>query len=312
VEGSCVRHRESLLSLPSLNRVTRCAVALGAVLSAVSLVVGPSWWGGAAGATVPVPVPRYLALGGSSSVGVQPTLGDPSGRPTGKGYADDLAVRARQEWPGLRLTTFGCPGATTGTMLFGGGRCHYAGGSQLSAADHFLRTHPTVRLLTIDVGFNDIRPCMVDQSVNLPCVSRGLDLVDQQLPSILASVKEAADHQVEIIGVGHYDPFVEASRHGPEGDGFAAETVSTVERLNRTLLAIYRRFGVPMADVSTAFDMTSTRAVDVHGTTEPENAARVCALTWMCAPHPYGPNLHPNDAGYQVIAETLARLLPAG
>jgi lysophospholipase L1-like esterase len=31
----------------------------------------------------------------------------------------------------------------------------------------------------------------------------------------------------------------------------------------------------------------------------------------MCA-HPYGPNLHPNDAGYRVIAETLARLVPTG
>jgi lysophospholipase L1-like esterase len=300
------------LPLPSLCRVTRCAVALCAVLSAAGLVLGPSWWGSRAGAAVPSRVPRYLALGGSSSVGVQPTVGDPGGRPTGDGYADDLAIRAGREWPGLRLTQLGCPGATTETMLLGGGRCHYVGGSQLSAADHFLRTHRQVRLLTVDVGFNDIRPCMVRESVNQQCVSRGIDLVDQQLPSILTSVKEAAGAQVEIVGVGHYDPFVEASLHGPAGDGFAAESVSTVEQLNRTLQSIYRRFGVPMADVSTAFDMTSTRMVDAHGTTEPENAARVCALTWMCAPQPYGPNLHPNDAGYQVIAEALARLLPAG
>jgi lysophospholipase L1-like esterase len=299
------------LPLSSLRRVTRCALTLGALLSAAAVILGPPGWGSRA-AAAPAPVPRYLALGGSSSVGVQPSVGDPGGGPTANGYANDLAIRADREWPGLRLTRLGCPGATTGTMVSGGGHCHYAGGSQLSAADHFLRTHWTVRLLTIDLGFNDIRPCMVHQSINLPCVSRGIDLVDQQLPSILASLKAAADREVEIIGVGHYDPFVVASLHGPAGHEFAAETVSAVEQLNSALHSIYDRFGVPMADVSTAFDMTDTRTVSVNGTAETENAARVCALTWMCAPHPYGPNLHPNDAGYRVIAETLARLVPTG
>jgi lysophospholipase L1-like esterase len=287
-------------------------MALGAVLFAVSLVLGLSWGEAGAGAAVAAHAPRYLALGGSSSVGFQPTAGDPGGRPTRDGYADDLAIRTRREWPGLRLTQLGCPGATTETMLFGGGHCHYAGGSQLSAADRFLRTHRTVRLLTVDVGFNDIRPCLVHESTDPQCVSRGIERIDQQLPSILESVKEAAGDHVDIIGVGHYDPFVVAALHGPAGREFAAASVSAVDQLNRTLLSIYGRFGIPMADVSTAFDMASTRTVVVHGTAEPENAVRVCALTWMCAPRPYGPNLHPNDAGYQVIAQALARLVPGG
>jgi lysophospholipase L1-like esterase len=300
------------LPLPWSCRVTRRTVALGALLAVVSLALGLPWGEAGAGAAVPAHAPRYLALGGSSSVGLQPTAGDPSGRPTPDGYADDLAIRWRRAWPGLRLTQLGCPGATTGTMLFGRGRCHYAGGSQLSAADHFLRTHRTVRLLTVDVGFNDIRRCMVHEVINQQCVSRGIELVDQQLPPILASVKEAAGHGVDIIGVGHYDPFVVAGLQGAAGREFAAASVSAVEQLNTALRSIYDRFGVPMADVSAAFAMASTRAVVVHGTAEPENAARVCELTWMCAPRPYGPNLHPNDAGYQVIAQTLSNLVPVG
>ena len=43
--------------------------------------------------------------------------------------------------------------------------------------------------------------------------------------------------------------------------------------------------------------------------TVPTNVARVCALTWMCAAPPLGPNLHPNDAGYRVIAGALADAL---
>jgi hypothetical protein len=38
----------------------------------------------------------------------------------------------------------------------------------------------------------------------------------------------------------------------------------------------------------------------------PTDVARVCALTWMCTAPPLGPNLHPNDTGYHVIAGALA------
>ena len=37
----------------------------------------------------------YLALGGSGSVGVQPTAAAPHGRPTDAGYANDLLVMER-------------------------------------------------------------------------------------------------------------------------------------------------------------------------------------------------------------------------
>jgi lysophospholipase L1-like esterase len=65
-----------------------------------------------------------------------------------------------------------------------------------------------------------------------------------------------------------------------------------------------------MADVANAFDMTKTNAVVVAGRSEPKDAARACELTWMCAGHPYGPNLHPNNAGYSVIAQAIAQALP--
>jgi lysophospholipase L1-like esterase len=31
----------------------------------------------------------------------------------------------------------------------------------------------------------------------------------------------------------------------------------------------------------------------------------------MCAPAPFGPNIHPTDAGYQVIAKAIAALIPS-
>jgi lysophospholipase L1-like esterase len=31
----------------------------------------------------------------------------------------------------------------------------------------------------------------------------------------------------------------------------------------------------------------------------------------MCAPKPFGPNIHPNNAGYLAIAKAIAAVLPA-
>jgi hypothetical protein len=36
---------------------------------------------------------------------------------------------------------------------------------------------------------------------------------------------------------------------------------------------------------------------------------RICQWTWMCAPAPLGPDIHPNQAGYGVIAHTIAGVL---
>ena len=41
----------------------------------------------------------------------------------------------------------------------------------------------------------------------------------------------------------------------------------------------------------------------------PRNVARICALTWMCAPPPYGPNQHPNADGYRVISQAIETAL---
>jgi len=47
-----------------------------------------------------------------------------------------------------------------------------------------------------------------------------------------------------------------------------------------------------------------------HGTV-PVDVAKLCALTWMCAAPPYGPNIHANDEGYQVIATAFKPLVAA-
>jgi len=296
------------------SRSHRHAIAFFAALVALGVWCAASISAPAVASAVTSATPQYLALGGSASVGVQPTSTAPRGQPTDTGYADDLVPLTRQRWPGLQLNQLGCPGATTSTFLYGRGRCHYATGSQLSAAINFLGSHKATRLITIDLGFNNIRPCMMHGLVNQVCLSQGLLLLRQQLPVVLASLRKAAGNQVDIVGVGHYDPFVVASTGRSSRRSFAATSVDAIEQLDGTLHSIYGRFGVAMADVSNAFDinafdMTSRNAVNVAGRSEPKNSARACELTWMCAGRPYGPNLHPNDAGYWVIAQAIAQAL---
>jgi hypothetical protein len=79
-----------------------------------------------------------------------------------------------------------------------------------------------------------------------------------------------------------------------------------VRHLDETLTSVYRSFGIPIADVGGAFKIDSTEPVALSGSgTVPENLAEVCLLTWMCQPPPLGPNIHPNDAGYQTIATAI-------
>jgi hypothetical protein len=68
---------------------------------------------------------------------------------------------------------------------------------------------------------------------------------------------------------------------------------------------------MPMADVGAAFDLRNTTQASAAGMgTVPTDVARACSLTWMCAAAPLGPNSHPNDAGYRVVANAIAAALP--
>ena len=265
---------------------------------------------GAASSSAGVAEPHYyLAVGGSDSVGFQPTAAIPHGQPTDGGYADDLLDSLRSRWDDLRLVQLGCPGETTATMLNGRDKCEYAAGSQLAAAVWFLHQHPSTVLVTVDVGFNDVVHCMAHHVVDPPCVSLELEDLRAQLPRIVAALRDAGGPDLRIIGVGHYDPYLAAYRDGPAGQVFASQSIDVITRLNDALRSAYAENGVPMAEVAAAFDMTNTTPTALARTVLPRNVERTCKLTWECAPGPLGPNRHPNEDGYEVIADAISAVL---
>jgi lysophospholipase L1-like esterase len=264
---------------------------LGATASTATTTSGPTY---------------YLALGGSGSVGEQPTTQAPHGQPTDEGYANDLTASLRSTYPDLVLAKLGCPGETTVTMLDGGGHCRYESESELSDALAFLRQHRSTVLVTVDLGFNNLRPCLMWDTVDQACVDQTLDIVHRQLSDILGALKSAADPSAQIIGVGHYDPYLGSYLRGPTGRAFAVQSIDPMAQLNRVLRTTYAEAGVPMADVSASFGTDETQMTPMASVgSVPMDVARVCDLTWKCAPAPLGPNQHPNDAGYRVISQAI-------
>jgi lysophospholipase L1-like esterase len=255
----------------------------------------------------------YLALGDSLAVGVQPNAAGLS-LPTSQGYADDLAAQLRERNRHLTFVDLGCPGETTTTMLAGGCPFPHSYTNQVSAAVAFLTAHPHARILvTLDIGANNVDGCATASGINVACVGAGLATAAGDLPKILGALTTAAGKRVEFAAMNYYNPFLALWLTGPAGQQQAIASVQLQAQLNGILQQAYSAFGIPVADVSAAFDSTDfTPLVQLTPTLQvPLNVARVCQWTWMCAPAPVGPNIHANKDGYVQIKDAFEAILDA-
>ncbi len=281
----------------------RRAVSLAAVVAAATVVATALT--ACSGPAAP-PATYYLALGDSLSQGVQPDAAGASVQ-TSDGYADQLyaALRHDNSHPGLTLVKLGCPSETTTTMI-DGGICRYQGGSQLAAADAFLRAHRgRVFLVTIDIGANDPEDCGGQPGLGqlAKCAVIGVPEAVTHLTAIMARLTAAAGPGVRVVGMNYYLPALAEWRNGLPGHMVAWAAERLAAAYNNLLDRVYVNSGARVANVFGAFgtaDFTSQGAL-------PLNVARLCQWTWECAAPPRGPNQHANQAGYQVIARTFLR-----
>ena len=279
-----------------------CSLALLALA-----IVGPAT--PAAGApAAPPPTTYYLALGDSLSTG--------GGADPGKGYVNDIENLLSQSIPGLQLVDLGCGGDST-TRMINGGLCHnYTTGDQLGDAEAFLEAHPgQVAFVTIDVGGDDIVGCALSGTINQTCVSNALTAVASNMQTILGGLR-AAGGQVPIIGMNYYDPILASWYAGPFNGGppdptLAVQSLPVLHSLNSELQAAYQEYGARHADVAGAFASDNFAMTGSYmGTTLPQNVANICNWTHMCMTGGGNPNIHTNDYGHSLIANSYESAMP--
>lgn len=301
----------------SAKRLIAAIAGVGLVLAATTALVQMNPTGSRAGTTSSTRVVAkstvlYLDIGASVSVGVQPTPQNPKGQPTNRGYSNRLVALEAAKGITLKLEELGCPGESIASMIHGPDPCYVAPDTQLSDAVVLLRNHHNaVTLVTVDLGFNTLNVCLRNRDIDLTCVAPQLKLLRNQLAQVMRVLTSAAGPHVTFIGVGHYNPYLSLKTKEGSTEIFAAHSVTAIHNMNTSLADVYGSFNIPLADVAAAFHEEDLRVVHIpnkEATTV--NVQYECKLTWMCAPKPYGPNIHPSDAGYVAIAKAIVAVLP--
>lgn len=255
----------------------------------------------------------YLSVGASSSLGFQPT-GIPrfNGHRTDTGYVNDIVESEAAKGIHLAIRQIGCPGETAQSMLLTGDACYKPPGRQIRAATIYLSQHfKDVGLVTIELGFNDVRKCMLTPIVDIACANQGIAYVRDDFPAVLKTLVAAAGPHVHFVGVLYEDPFLADYLNPASGVAQANETLRIFTQLNFELAKVYVAYHVPMANLPGAFQSDNTDPVVTKGFgTVPTNVANACRWTWICTPPPFGPDDHPNNAGYRAIANAVLAVLP--
>jgi len=102
--------------------------------------------------------------------------------------------------------------------------------------------------------------------------------------------------------MNYYNPMLAFWFTDPEA---AEHTVILQDHINAALGIVYAQFNVPVADVAGAF-WAGDLDIDLNKNGKPDSLDNICAWTWMCTSF----NIHPNETGYQVIADEFAVILP--
>lgn len=257
----------------------------------------------------------YLDVGASESLGFQPTgIPGHDGERTDTGYANDLVQREALKGVALTLEQVGCPGDTVQSLLdtTKSDACYHAPDTQLTKAEAYLSAHQADQVLvTIDLGFNNVRPCLEADPVNETCLGQAISTIQHDLPVIVKELKSSAGPGVHFVGIEYADPYLGYYINPSVGPADATATLEGMGQLDTALGRIYADAGVPVANVPSVFQTSDNSPVSVPNVgTIPANVQQACELTWFCYSAPFGPDDHPNNAGYSLIAEAIEAVLP--
>jgi lysophospholipase L1-like esterase len=311
--GTTVRHRPIRALLAS---------ALVSAGLTTAVLVGPAGSGGAAATRVKPPLPYYLSLGDSYSVGYQPGIGATAG------YTAVVAKKHK-----LQLENFGCGGATSSSILTAVG-CLESGYGPVAATDAV--PYPTttqeqaaidfienpsnagkVGLVTVSIGGNDITGCLGagDTTAITDCVVANAATVKTNVTTLGTDLRSAldasGDSTATIVGLTYPDVVLGewVNPGGSGGQGLANLSLTAFKDIiNPDLDSAYTSAAVGGVFVDITNDtgaygsMTHLVTLAPYGKI-PGPVAKVCELTYFCTLQ----NIHANTTGYDLIGKFAAK-----
>jgi hypothetical protein len=247
--------------------------------------------------------PIYLALGDSVAFGFNP-LSKPKTPTSFVGYPEVLA-KLRD----LDLTNAACPGETSSgfismTGIDNGCRPFHANfllhasypptTTQLDFAIAFLRTHPQTRLVTLDIGANDVFVLQKTCANDATCIRQGLPALlatlSQNLHTIYSSIRNEAHYTHRLVGVTYY-----ALNYRD------ATNVAIVQAVNNVIVGQTLAAGGRVADGFGAFGLVARIA---------GGDACAAGLLIVTSAQPRTCDVHPSRLGQTVLATSIGIVAP--
>jgi lysophospholipase L1-like esterase len=275
----------------------------GTAVAAASLM--PALPASAAPVTGPSADGSYLALGDSVAFGYVPPQAVPApdyfDPRSFVGYPEDVA-RALH----LRVSNASCPGETTASFLVPGApsngcenspgssagyRTEYPlhvqySGTQMQYALRYLAVHRDTRLVTIDIGANDVFLCQettADACASTAEFQAVLRQIGANLTTIYTLIRHVARYHGLLVALTYYS----VSYSDP------AEVAGT-EALDAVIASVTEKFGGKVADGFAAFEGPSAAF-----------GGSPCAAGLLIKLPDGTCNIHPSPAGHLLLAQAI-------
>lgn len=250
----------------------------------------------------------YLALGDSVAFGTDPNR-DPRVASNMVGYPDYVASMLN-----IGEVNASCPGEATGGFIsltgldnvcrpyrfFFNLPLHVSySGSQLAFAESYLEANPRTRLVTIDLGANDVfvlegRVCGGDPA----CIAAGLPTtlanIEANLETIFKGLR-ATGYTGLIVALTYY------SLQYPDTTGAQA--------LNAPIITAAQKYGVFIADGLAAFAGAASAPANPPGAAGTTCAAGLTIVDLTTSP--ISCNVHPTQLGHQLLAKAIVKAIAA-
>ena len=246
------------------------------------------------------PLKEYLAIGDSVAFGANP-LRDPQDADNFIGYPSPVAEAFEE-----RLTNPSCPGETSSHFISLSGadlncglyrhshplHVSYAT-SQLDFADAFLASHPDTRLVSIDIGANDLFSLQAHCLGDITCILQGLPTMlatlSANLDTIYAHIRTHDRYRHKLVALTYY-----SLNYADRTTTYAISQVNqkVVERTLAWRGIVADAFG-PFAAASALYNGDTCAA----------------GLRIVLTKSPLTCDIHPSRAGRKLLARTILEAL---